>query len=209
MSGYADLALLKFHLSASSDGVATFTDADTILLQRCLDAASGMIDRFTGRTFRAENGAVKYFTATCHSSLSLSPDLRAVTEVAIDTDGDLGYGTVLAASDYWLCPAQSYPDAGIYSEIAIAPRSSQAFAPGYRVRVTGNWGYVVDGEAPSAVIEACLLQAARLYNRRGAPFGILQTVDLGQFTRISKADPDVQALLMPYRAARSLGAGVY
>lgn len=209
MSAYADLALLKFHLSSSSDGVANFTAEDTILLQRCLDAATGMIDSYTGRTFRAETGATKYFTASCHSSLSLTPDLRVVTQIAIDTTGDLSFGTVLAATDYWPLPLQSFPDSGIYSQISIAPRSSKAFYPGYQVKVIGDWGYVVNGEAPSPVIEACLLQAARLYNRRGAPFGILQTVDLGQFTRISKTDPDVQALLMPYRAVGRVGAGVY
>jgi len=206
---YADLALLQAHLSASSDGAASFTDDDETLLQLCLDAATGLIERHTGRTFAAETGATKYFTATCATLLDLTPDIRTVTSVKVDELGDLSYSRTLATTDYWLMPAQSHPDSGIYNQLQIAPRSSQAFTPGYRVEVTGNWGYVVDGEAPSAVIEACLLQAARLYNRRGAPFGILQTVDLGQFTRISKADPDVLALLAPYRAARSLGAGVY
>lgn len=206
---YADLALLKFHLSSSSEGVANFTDEDTILLQRCLDAATGLIDQFTGRTFRAESAATKYFTATDYEILTLTPDLRSLTSVAIDDDGDLSFGTVLATTDYWLLPLQSYPDSGIYSQIKLAPRSSQAFAPGYQVKVVGDWGYVVNGEPPAAIVEACLLQAARLYNRRGAPFGILQTTDLGQFTRISKVDPDVDSLLRPYRAAGRVGAGVY
>lgn len=206
---YADLTLLKFHLSSSSEGVANFTAEDTILLQRCLDAASGLIDLYTGRTFRAESGATKYFTASCHDSLDLTPDLRTLTSVAIDDDGDLSFGTSLTAGDYWLLPLQSYPDSGIYSQIRLAPRTSKAFAPGYQVKVVGDWGYVVNGEPPAAVVEACLLQASRLYARRGAPLGILQSTDLGTFTRISKADPDVMALLSPYRATGRVGAGVY
>lgn len=206
---YASLALLKFHLSASSEGTANFTAEDDVLLQLALDAATALIDQTTGRTFAAETGAAKLFTATDPGILTVQPDLRSVDSVEIDDDGDLSYATTLAASDYWLLPLQSYPDSGIYSQIRIAPNSSEAFAVGYHVRVTGDWGYVVNGEAPAPVREACALQAARLYTRRGAPFGILQTTDLGQFTRISKVDPDVQALLAPYRAARSLGAGVY
>jgi hypothetical protein len=209
MASYADLALLQAHLSASSDGAANFTSDDLVLLQLCLDAASGMIDKYTGRTFRAEVAATKYFTADCYGTLDLTPDIRTVTSIAIDKTGDLTFSQTLAASDYWKMPIQSYPDSGIYSQITIAPRSSQAFYPGYQVKVVGDWGYVVGGQAPPDVREACLLQAARLFNRRGAPFGILQTTDLGQFTRISKTDPDVQALLMPYRSTSFLGAGVY
>lgn len=201
MASYADLALLKMHLSSGSEGLASFTAEDTILLQLCLDAASGMIDQFCNRTFRAETGATKYFTATSADLLDLTPDLRTLTSIAIDDDDDLTFGTVLATTDYRLMPLQSYPDSGIYSQIKMAPRSSQAFSVGYQVKIVGDWGYVVDGQAPAGVREACALQAARLYNRCGAPFGILQSTDLGQFTRISKTDPDVQALLMPYRAA--------
>jgi len=210
MASYADLDLLRAHLSASSDGAANFTADDTVLLQKCLDAATGMIDFFTGRKFVAESAATKYFQASCYESLDLTPDIRTVTSVTVDKLGDLTYTLTLAANtDYWLEPLQGFPDSGIYNRIVIAPRSSQAFYPGYRVKVIGDWGYVVGGLAPAMVVQACLLQAARLYNRRGAPFGILQTVDLGQFTRISTVDPDVMALLKPYRAVARVGAGVY
>lgn len=201
MSAYADLALLKFHLSSSSDGVANFTAEDDILLQRCLDAATLQIEQFTGRTFRAEAAATKTFIASCYDTLDVRPDVRAVTGVTVDDDGDLSFGLTLAATDYWLLPVQGFPDSGIYSRIQIAPRSSQAFSPGYQVRVTGDWGYVVNGEAPSAVIEACLLQASRLWARRGTPLSIMGGADLQTFARITKADDDVKALLLPYRAA--------
>jgi hypothetical protein len=206
---YADLALLKFHLSSSTDSPANFSAEDTILLQLCLDAATGMIDRATGRTFVGETGATKYFTATNYDTLDLSPDIRTVTSVAIDDDGDLSFGTVLASTDYWKLPIQPYPDSGIYSQLRLSPRSSQAFAPGYQVKVVGDWGYVVGGQAPAAVRQACLLQAARLWSRRGTPLGIVGGVDLTTFTRITKADADVQALLSPYVAGGGVRAGVY
>jgi hypothetical protein len=207
---YADLTLLKFHLSSSADGVANFTAEDTVLLQRCLDAATLQIEQYTGRVFRAETAATKYFVASCYDSLTLTPDIRTVTSVTVDDDGDLTYGLTLTAStDYWLHPVQSWPDSGIYSQITIAPRSSKAFYPGYRVKVIGDWGYVVNGEAPSTIIEACLLQAARLWSRRGSPLGMVGGVDLTTFARITKEDSDVMALLKPYRAVQRVGAGVY
>lgn len=208
MSSYADLATLKFHLSASSDGTASFTDADNILLQMCLDAATLQIEQFCKRKFAAETGATKVFLATSYDYLDLQPDIRTVTSVKVDYLGDLTFSRTLATTDYWKLPLQSYPDSGIYNSLVIAPRSSQAFTPGYQVQVVGDWGYVVGGQAPATIREACLLQAARLYVRRGSPLGILQSVDLGQFTRISKADPDVQALCAPYRASSATWAMV-
>lgn len=204
MASYADLALLKSHLSASSDGTATFSAGDDTLLQLALDAATSLIDQFTGRKFVAETGATKYFTADDPTILTLTPDIRTVTSIAIDNKGDLSFSLPLVTTDYWKLPLQSYPDSGIYAQIRLAPRSSQAFIVGYQVKIVGDWGYVVGGQAPAPVREACLLQASRLYARRGAPFGILQSADLGQFTRISKVDPDVQAALAPYRAAAAL-----
>lgn len=203
MSAYVDLVLLRTALGIPDDD-------DNALLQLAIDAASAIIDQHTGRSFADESdgttGVAKVFYPDSPSSLTLAPDIRTVRGVAVDSHGDLTFATTLTATDYLLMPAQPFPDAGIYQHLAIAPGSSKAFSLGAQVRVTGDWGYTVGGYAPPAVQQACLLQASRLFKRREAPFGILQTVDLGQFTRISQADPDVQALLAPYRATSTIGA---
>lgn len=65
------------------------------------------------------------------------------------------------------------------------------------VRVTAKWGY---GSTPASVEQATLLQASRLFVRRVSPFGVAGSPDMGSELRLLAAlDPDVQALLRPYR----------
>lgn len=200
MSSYVDTAALKAWLNAGNDSEVEFSAEDETILQRVLDAATAFIDQYTGRSFAAESGATKFFYATSPTDLSLTPDATAITEVKVDSNGDLTFPTTLDAAQYITLPLQSEPDAGVYSRLRIAGNSSRGFAPGYQVKVTGDWGYTVAGAAPHAIQQACLIQAARLWNRRGTPFGILQSTDLGTYARLSAADPDVIALLGPYKA---------
>lgn len=197
MASYADLLLFKAYIGAGQNDTA-----DDAIMQGSLDAATSFIDMFTGRSFRAETGVAKRFTPTSPGFLDLIPDIRTVTTVKLDDDGDFTFGTTLAATDYYLTPLIPLPDAGIYQRIQIAPNSSMAFAWGAstQVEITGDWGYVVNGAPPASIIQACLLQASRLFSRKGAPFGVLENTDLGQYTRIAKIDPDVESLLRPYKA---------
>ena len=195
MSSYIDILLLKADIGIGDT-------ADDALLQLAIDAASAFIDQYTGRSFTAEVGATKYFLPTSASLLLLSPDIRTITSVATDSRGDGTYATTLTSGTHFLpLPFQSLPDAGMYSSLSIMGNSSLSFGTGQRVKVVGDWGYTVGGVAPAAIQKACLIQAGRLFQRKNAPFGILQTVDLGQFTRISKLDPDVEMILRPYKAA--------
>lgn len=192
MAGYTDLLVLKATIGATND-------SDDAALQLAIDAASRMIDQYTGRSFTAETAATKYLYPRSYTDLDLVPDIRTVTSVAVDTVGDLSYSTTFASTDYIKLPLMPFPDSGIYNRLQIAPTSSQLFYPGLQVKIVGDWGYTISGYAPAVVEQACLLQASRLFKRRESPFGILQSTDLGTYTRISKADPDVMALLQVYR----------
>jgi hypothetical protein len=195
MSAYIDILLLK-----SAIGIGDSND--DALLQQSIDAASAWIDQYTGRSFTAEAAATKYFYPTSATLLNLSPDLRTVITVHVDTSGNGTYATALTNGTHFLpMPLQSLPDAGIYSSLSILGNSSLSFGTGQRVRVVGDWGYVVGGQPPATIQRACLIQAARYFKRKEAPFGVLQTTDLGQFTRLSKLDPDVEMLLKPYKTA--------
>lgn len=167
------------------------TDADD-LLRRSLDAATSWIDSYTGRVFTLDATAVeREFYPESDGTLTV-PDVQTITSVEIDRLGNLTYDTTLATTDYELLPLTGPP----YQQIKIWPTSSHAFTSGYRVRVTGTFGYA---SVPKAVEQACLILASRYYKRGEAPFGVLQATDLGQYTRISKEDPDVVSLLAPYR----------
>lgn len=194
MTSYVSLTDMKLLLGIGD------TNDDTPL-QLALDAATAWIDQFTGRSFVAEAGATKYFYPTNPNLLTLSPDIRTITSVAVDSRGDGTYATSLTnGTHYQPMPFQGIPDSGIYSSLQILGNSSQSFGTAQRVKVVGDWGYVVGGQAPAPVRLACQMQATRWFMRKDAPFGILQSVDLGQFTRLGKLDPDVEALITPYKA---------
>jgi hypothetical protein len=51
---------------------------------------------------------------------------------------------------------------------------------------------------------ATKIQAARLFIRRQSPFGIAGTPELGTVRLSAKLDPDVQALIAPFRKLTGL-----
>jgi hypothetical protein len=74
----------------------------------------------------------------------------------------------------------------------VFPRTSVF---GYRkMRVTTRWGAP---RIPSAVEQASLLQATRLYRRKDSPEGVAGSADWG-LIRVPNLDPDVKALLRDY-----------
>ena len=61
--------------------------------------------------------------------------------------------------------------------------------------MTALWGWAA---VPLPVVEACLVLASRYYKRKDTPFGVMGTTETG-FVDLPKVDPDVAALLAPYR----------
>ena len=58
---------------------------------------------------------------------------------------------------------------------------------------------------PDAIERAALLLATRYFKRKDAPFGVLGTPELG-FMRVTAKDPEIRALLNPYRRLEVIGA---
>ncbi len=190
VNGYATLAELKVRVGITDTG-------DDAVLEAVIEAASRAIDGETGRVFYAAT-ATRYFTAE-DSELLFVDDLLSVTTLKADEDGDRTYETAWAVTDYDLEPYNSTP----YTRIQIAPKGTRTFPTGRRgVEIAGSWGYAAT--APDAINEACLLMAARLFKRKGAPFGVLMNPDLGT-ARIPQIDPDVKLLLKPF-VRLSIGA---
>lgn len=201
MTSYADVDALKNWLSAGDDSAVIFSGADEATLQQLLDAATGFIERYTGRLFRAETGVSKDFWATSPYALAL-PDIRTVTAVTYDSTGQGTFNTTLTeGTDFYKTPLNPFPDAGIYTGLAVFPYSPRGFWGQYRVRVQGDWGYVVNGAAPPGIQRACILVATRWWARKGAPLGIVQNTDLGTFRSLQKEDPDAATVLTQYKAA--------
>ena len=190
---YASLLELKQTLDISDA-------ANDVDLERALEAGARWIDAYCGRTFSTATAQTRYYYPQDAERLAVV-DLVSVTSIAVDTAGTRPFSTTLTASDYELWPLDGPP----YQEVRIWPlATTRSFSPGKQVRVVGAFGATVDGQPPVEVRQANLLLASRYYKRaREAPFGVLQSTDLGQFTRLSGSDPDVVALLGKWRLTQS------
>jgi hypothetical protein len=188
---YATLQELKQYLAIGDA-------ANDVDLERALDAGSRKIDGECGRTFGLLTAQTRLYYPES-AWVVRTPDLVAVTTLKTDPDGDQTFDTTLTVADYELWPLNE----GRYQEIRIRPSSDDSFTPGRYVQVVGSFGCVVDGGLPVEVRQAALILASRYYKRAEAPFGVLQNTDLGQYTRLSTNDPDVVALLAPWKLTGS------
>lgn len=188
-NGYATLSEIKARLA-----VPTADTGDDTVLEAVIEAASRAIDGFTGRQFYATS-ATRYFTAEAGDLLFVD-DLLSVTTLKTLTANSAGtrtYGDTWATTDYDLEPFNVTP----YTRIRTNPGGRYAFPTEAKgVEIAGSWGY--SSTAPDAINEACLIQAARLFKRKDAPFGVLGSENMG-FARLMEFDPDVRTLLEPYR----------
>lgn len=187
---YTTLALLKTALAI------TGTAKDTAL-EAAITAASRAIDGFTGRFFYADGTqsvpVVRYFTPKSET-LVFTDDFVSLTEVAIDNNLARTWSTVWATSDYMVEPVNNPRQVKPYDRIIAVGR--YIFPPKYpqSVRITGIWGW---SAVPDVVAQACLIQASRIFNRAGSPFGIAGSPELGTVRLSARLDPDVQVLLAP------------
>lgn len=64
------------------------------------------------------------------------------------------------------------------------------------VSITAKWGWTT---VPPTVATATILQAARIFKRQDAPFGVAGSPELGSELRLlAKVDPDVAVMLRKY-----------
>jgi uncharacterized phiE125 gp8 family phage protein len=184
MRDYTTVVTLKARM-----GIAD--SADDAILGACIAAASRHVEDYTGRVYYATT-ATKYYRAETEDVLFVD-DLLSVSAMATD-DGNRTYPHTWSATDYDLEPDNSTP----YQRIRIAPTGTKSWPIGLAkgVRIIGSWGYST--KAPSAIEEAVLLLASRLFKRKDAPFGVAGTVEAGTIA-LPRIDPDVRMLLEPFR----------
>lgn len=196
---YATLAELR-----SFVGIPVADTADDVTLQLALDAAGAQVDRFCDRTFGADASVTtRLYAADLGGVLTVDP-ISTLTGliVATDENGDGTYETTwTVGTDFRLEPINAAAAGNPWTRlVALGPRwfpRLQYGRPG--VSVTAKFGWP-GGVAPAPVKEATLIQAARLWKRKDAPFGVAGSVEFGSEMRLlAKLDPDVESLLRPYR----------
>ncbi|HEY9472731.1 MAG TPA: hypothetical protein VIS06_02645 [Mycobacteriales bacterium] len=192
MSLYATVQDLRDRLSI---GPAD-TSRDSILT-RVLTAASRAIDKRTNRVFSLDATA----TARVYNPrgrIATTPDGQVVL---VDDIGDAADLLVEVGSGSAWTPVTDYesaPDNALVRGQAITgllrPCLPWVFYPQQRIRVTARWGWPT---VPDEIAEAALIQAARLFKRKDSPEGVMGNSEWGVI-RLSRIDPDVEALVGPY-----------
>jgi hypothetical protein len=196
-NGYCTLAEVKAALR--------ITDSiDDSLLETAVESASRLVDGYAGRNFYSAGSAVRYFTPEDRIVCEID-DLISLTTLQVSEDLDSVFDQTWAATDYQLEPLNGKVD-GLTGWPATRIRAVGAYIFGTNigeasVKVTGTWGW---SAVPTAVKQATVIQASRIFKRLDSPLGVLSSPDLGYIRVGTRLDPDVQQLVEPYRLARFL-----
>lgn len=193
---YASVAELRAYLNIRDD-------VDDVQLDSAISAASRSVDQMTGRQFGlVDTPEPRWFRAerdVCGGRWTISIDdlMTAPTAVATDPDGDESWAGDLAGA-YTLLDRNAPAEGRPWERLTLS--SAAAYYPtgtDRLVQVTAAWGW---SAVPATVEQATLLQAARIFKRRVAPFGVAgPTSDAAPALRLlAKIDPDVQVMLRPY-----------
>lgn len=205
---YADLDALKAYLRI--DGA---DEVDDVELQSALDTATSEIDQFCSRTFNTAGEApddpgsfygVPVWDRQAGAYVLSIPDLATNDfTMYLWNDTDLDWTTEVDGSTFGGNPLRPLNTAGKpYTAIVLGSDSGYAgssypASDSGTVLVRAYFGW--PGEPPAAVRQACLIQAARIWRRRDALFGIVNSPDGSGQTRLREAlDSDVAVALRGY-----------
>lgn len=188
MTDYIELALLKSEL-----GIAEDDDTRDVPLQLNISAASQAIDDRCGRTFGKTETATTRRVPVSGRVLEVRDrgvylGSRLITPDIASADGVEVAGFPSAT----LWPESSFETGQPATGLVL---QSGTWAGRLSVGVTAVWGWPA---VPATIQQACLLQALRLSRRKGSPEGVAGSAEWG-LIRIPNLDPDVRALVEPYR----------
>jgi hypothetical protein len=193
-NGYASLNEVKAALKIT-DGL------DDGLLELAIESASRLIDGYAGRYFYNGGTATKNF-ASEDQWITQIEDLQSITELATTNQIGADY-TTWSATDYQLEPLNGRIEGLVspYTRIRAVNLYVFPFFNGQAlVKVTGVWGWA---SVPTAIKQATILQASRIFKRNDSPLGVAGFGDMGVVRVGSRLDPDVQHLVDPYRSMRN------
>lgn len=192
-NGYCSLAEVK--------ASARITDSvDDTLLELAVESASRLIDSYTQRYFYNGGTATRLFVPQ-DSYVTEIDDLVSLTTLQT-SDGD-SFDTTWASKDYQLEPLNGIVD-GLTGYPATRVRAVDDYLFNVldgeaTVRITGVWGW---SSVPTAIKQATIIQAARIFKRNDSPLGIAGFGEMGAVRVGVQLDPDVKHLVEPYRKVR-------
>ncbi len=179
---------------------------DDTALEAAILTASRMIDDYTGRFFYRDGTTaapvVRYYTAQDWYTCNVD-DFVSLTQIATDDNFDQLYTTIWQSDDYMVEPVNNPRRGWPLSRLLAIDSYIFPYNLPQSVKVTAVWGWP---SIPAEIQMAAKLQASRLFIRRQSPFGIAGTPDLGTVRLSSRLDPDVEALIRPFRKMNGLVA---
>jgi len=180
--------------------------ADDTALEAAILTASRMVDDYTGRFFYRDGTTaapvVRYYTAQDWYTCNVD-DFVSLTQIATDDNFDQLYTTIWESDDYMVEPVNNPRRGWPLTRLLAIDSYIFPYNLPQSVRVTAVWGWP---SVPAEISMATKLQASRLFIRRQSPFGIAGTPDLGTVRLSSRLDPDVEALIRPFRKMNGLVA---
>lgn len=192
---YITLAEVKTELK-----IETLDTSRDTSLTRALNSACRQIDDSTGRTFSLAGSASARVLSPLGSVWCdddgehlLIPDVGSTSGLVVEQGSGSTY-TALSSSSYELAPADAPGRGWPWTEV-IMIGGAWSSGSGQRVRVTAKWGWP---SVPDPIASAALIQTIRLWKRKDSPEGVLGSAEWGAI-RVSRIDPDVAALIGPYR----------
>jgi hypothetical protein len=192
MTAYATLAQVKAALRITDS-------VDDTLIEMARESASDLIDGYCGRTFTTSGTVTRVFAPA--DDYVLQTDDIAGTAVAItsSTGADGVFDVTWKTTDYQLEPLNGVSNGQTvpFTRIRAIQDYLWPTAGGEAtVRVTGVYGFP---SVPIVVTQATVLQASRIFTRLQSPLGVAGFGEMG-VVRVTRAlDPDVAALVEPYR----------
>lgn len=200
MTLYASTAQIKAALRITDT-------VDDTLIGMAGSAASELIDLHCGRSFGTVS-ATRYYAPD--SSYVLRVDDLAGTAITVESssNGDGTYDTTWATTDYQLEPLNARRNgiAWPYDRLrAIGDNTFPVAGGESTVRVTGVFGW---SSVPSSVVQAAVLQGARLFKRFESPLGVAGGNEFGAMRVTRSVDPDVAVLLADFRDGARVAGGV-
>lgn len=196
-NGYCTLSELK-------DSLQIDDSTDNASLEAAIMSASRMIDDYTQRFFYKDgtiaSPVTRYYTPEDAISLNID-DIVTISSVATDNDLLFTYGTVWSTSDYVVEPINNPRKGWPYNRLVAVGAYVWPYHIPQSVKITGAWGW---SAVPQEIQLATKIQASRLFIRRQSPFGIAGSPELGTVRLSSRLDPDVEALIRPFKKVRGL-----
>ena len=198
-NGYATLADVK--------GAFRITDnVDDALIELSIESASREIDGYCERVFYNAGTATRVYIPT-DTFYTETDDIISITTLKTSSTGESFDTTWSASGDYQLEPLNGI-SGGLVGHPATRIRAIGSYlfplwdpknvnSHEATVQVTGVFGW---SAVPTAIRQATIIQASRLFKRLDTPLGISYD-ELGSL-RVGRVDPDVEKLVMPFRKVR-------